>query len=102
MELKIGSRLRSVADSTEVVIVKTPGGDIDLRCGGHPMTVMGAGDSDPQPIADGFAEGTQVGKRYADDDAGVEVLCTKAGEGSLSLGDAALPVKGAKALPSSD
>ena len=102
MELKIGSRLRSVADSTEVVVVKTPGGDVDLRCGGHPMTAMGGADADQQPLADGFAEGTQVGKRYADDDTGVEVLCTKAGDGSLSLGDAPLPVKGAKALPSSD
>ena len=32
----------------------------------------------------------------------IELLCTKPGAGSLSLGDAALLVKGAKPLPSSD
>ena len=53
-------------------------------------------------MADGFADGTQVGKRYADDEVGLEVLCTKAGSGSLSLGLDPLPVKGAKPLPSSD
>lgn len=101
MEIKIGARLRSVADTTEVVVVKTPPGDVDLRCGGHPMAPIG-GEAGSETVVDGFGEGTQVGKRYSDDDAGIEVLCTKAGPGSLSLGDTPLPVKGAKALPSSD
>jgi hypothetical protein len=43
-----------------------------------------------------------VGKRYVDPDESIEVLCTKAGAGSLSIGDAALAVKGAKPLPASD
>jgi hypothetical protein len=43
-----------------------------------------------------------MGKRYADDDLGLEVLCTKPGPGSLSVGDTPLPVKGAKPLPASD
>ena len=43
-----------------------------------------------------------MGKRYADEESGIEVLCTKPGEGSLSLGDVALLQKDAKALPSSD
>ena len=101
MELKIGARLRSVADTTEVVVVKAPKDDVDLRCGGHPMTALG------EPVAEtdvvpGFDASTQVGKRYVDEGAGVEVLCTKAGGGSLSLGDTALVLKGAKPLPSSD
>ena len=33
---------------------------------------------------------------------GLEVLCTKGGDGALSVGDAPLLVKGAKPLPSSD
>jgi hypothetical protein len=101
MEIKIGARLRSVADTTEVVVVKAPSGDIDLRCGGHPMAPIG-GEPGTESVATGFDEGTLVGKRYSDDDAGIEVLCTKAGSGSLSVGDTPLPVKGAKALPSSD
>jgi hypothetical protein len=46
--------------------------------------------------------GTLLGKRYADEAIGLEVLCTKAGQGSLSVGDTALAVKEAKPLPSSD
>jgi len=46
--------------------------------------------------------GTQLGKRYADPVTGLEVLCTKGGEGSLSIGDIAMVVKESKPLPSSD
>ena len=102
MELKPGSRLRSTTESTEVVVVKAPSSDVDLRCGGHPMAALTAEGGATQPVADGFGDGTQVGKRYADDEVGLEVLCTKAGPGTLSLGLDPLPVKGAKPLPSSD
>ena len=43
-----------------------------------------------------------MGKRYVDGDATLELLCTKPGSGSLSLGDELLVVKGAKPLPASD
>jgi hypothetical protein len=43
-----------------------------------------------------------MGKRYADADATIELLCTKPGEGSLSIGDVPVPTKDAKPLPSSD
>ena len=33
-----------------------------------------------------YAEGTLLGKRYADAEVGLELLCTKAGKGTLSLG----------------
>jgi hypothetical protein len=46
--------------------------------------------------------GTQLGKRYCDDDEDLEVLCTKPGEGTLSLAGQALNLKSAKPLPSSD
>jgi hypothetical protein len=48
------------------------------------------------------AQGTLLGKRYADPESGLEVLCTKAGTGLLTLGDAPLRVKDARPLPSSD
>ena len=44
----------------------------------------------------------QLGKRFECTVCGTEVLCTKAGEGALSLGSTPLPVKDAKPLPSSD
>jgi hypothetical protein len=49
-----------------------------------------------------FAGGTQMGKRFADPETGIEVLATKGGEGSLSLDGRPLALKDAKPLPSSD
>jgi hypothetical protein len=100
--MKAGTRLRSTADTTEVVVVKAPAEPVDLRCGGHPMVALDADAGEPLGVAEGFDGATLVGKRYADEASGIEVLCTKAGPGSLSLGVDPLPVKGAKPLPSSD
>ena len=102
MQLKPGTRLRSAAGSTEVVVVRAPADDVDLRCGGHPMLAMSEQPPDGLAVAVGFDDGSQVGKRYADDAVGIELLCTKAGLGSLSLGADPLALKGAKPLPSSD
>jgi len=52
--------------------------------------------------ADGTSDGTLLGKRYVDPDETVEVLCTRPGDGSLSIGDMLLDLKDAKPLPSSD
>jgi hypothetical protein len=75
-------------------------GDGTIACGGAPM-VEGK-PADRGQIDPAFAEGTRIGKRYVDSEASVELLCVKAGQGSLSLGGAALQVKDAKPLPSSD
>ncbi|HVT41366.1 MAG TPA: hypothetical protein VHD39_00180 [Acidimicrobiales bacterium] len=101
IQLKAGLRLRSATDACEVVVVKAPGDPVDLRCGGHPFLPSDA-EVTPQSIEAGFDGGTQLGKRYADDDLGLELLCTKAGEGAISVGETLLPVKGAKPLPASD
>ena len=102
MELKAGSRLRSVVCGTEVIVVKPPEGEVVVSCGGQPMvdiaeTTEVAGEPDAS-----LAEGTLLGKRYVDDDLGLELLCTKPGDGSLSIDGQALPTKEAKPLPSSD
>src|SRR4051812_42519607 len=101
MELKPGTRLRSQTCAAEVIVVKAPAGAVDLCCGGAPLVAIDA-DVEARPIDDAHRRGTPLGKRYADETAGLEVLCTKAGEGSLSLGTAPLPMKEAKPLPSSD
>ena len=101
MQLKAGTRLRSATDACEVVVVKAPAGAVDLRCGGHPLLPVDA-EVTPQGMQAGFDQGTQLGKRYSDDELGLEVLCTKAGEGSISVGETVLAVKGAKPLPASD
>jgi hypothetical protein len=101
IQLKAGVRLRSTTDACEVVVVRAPGEPVDLRCGGHPFLPIDA-EVTPQGLEPGFDQGTQLGKRYSDDELGLELLCTKAGEGSISVGETVLAVKGAKPLPASD
>ena len=101
IQLKAGTRLRSATDACEVVVVRAPAEPVDLRCGGHAFLAVDA-EVTPQSIEAGFDQGTQLGKRYSDDELGLEVLCTKAGEGSISVGETLLEVKGAKPLPASD
>ena len=100
MELKTGMRLRSVADTTEVIVIRSPSG-LDVRCGGHPMVPEKA-EAIPEQVMPGFEGETTMGKRYMDAEIGVELLCTKSGTGALSLGDTLLPQLGAKPLPASD
>lgn len=98
--LKAGTRLRSEVCSTEVIVVRGTDADVTLRCGGAPMVGLDAGEP-----AGGKADPvgpTMLGKRYVSDELAVEILCTKAGEGALALGDELLHVKEAKPLPSSD
>jgi hypothetical protein len=83
------------------VVVRAPAEPVDLRCGGHAVQPIDAEVTEQEVLA-GFDGGTQLGKRYTDDDIGLEVLCTKAGQGSISVGETVLAVKGAKALPASD
>ena len=101
MELKPGTRLRSQVCSAEVIVVKAPTGAVEVCCGGAPMVTLDAAP-ESRPIDEAHRGGTLLGKRYADEAAAIELLCTKAGEGSLSLGATPLPVKDAKPLPSSD
>ena len=103
MTLKAGSRMRSAVDATEVVVVKAPSEDVALECGGAPMVELAQAGDPSGSVDPAHAGGTQLGKRYVDDgDLGIEVLCTKAGEGSLSIGGHDLVLKEAKPLPSSD
>ena len=37
MEIRAGSRLKSAVCQTEVIAVKAPGVEMDIRCGGVPM-----------------------------------------------------------------
>ncbi len=101
MKLVPGDRLRGAADSTEVIVVRQSDDDVDLRCGGHPMVAM-PDEVAPEGLALAETSGTLLGKRYALPDAGLEVLCTKGGEGGLTVADEPVPVKDAKPLPSSD
>jgi len=102
VELKPGARLHSCVCAAEVVAVKAPAGDVDLRCGGHPMVPVGEDGPEGLSVAPGFDGGLLIGKRYTDESGDIELLCTKAGTSSLSIGEALLELKDAKPLPSSD
>lgn len=102
IEIKPGTRLRSAVCAVEVIVIKSGRTDADIRCGGEPM--IGLDDERPT-AANGSAQigsGTLLGKRYTDEELGIELLCTKAGPSSLSVADVPMQLKDAKPLPSSD
>ena len=88
--------------NAEVVVVRSPKVGGVLECGGHPMTALGA--QRPEGLAPSAHQrsGVQMGKRYSDEETGLEALCSKGGEGSLSIDGRPLKIKEAKPLPSSD
>ncbi|HLG88097.1 MAG TPA: hypothetical protein VKZ79_12980 [Alphaproteobacteria bacterium] len=100
--LKVGSKLKSAVCEAQIMVIRTVPEPLDLRCGGAPM--LPAAEPAPADAAldESLAEGTLIGKRYIDATDRIELLCTKGGKGSLSLGTERLLVKQPKALPSSD
>ena len=98
--LAAGKRLKSTVCNTEIMVIVAPGDDVDLTCGGAPMSADGAGNGDT--VAPDFAEGTTLGKRYTNGEGNLEVLCVKAGDGSLAVSGEALKLKDAKKLPKTD
>lgn len=95
--MKPGSRLKSVACDSEVVVIRYGGGTV--QCGGAPM-VEGGGEA--VALDPALAGGTVMGKRYVDAAGTLELLCVKPGKGTLALDGAALSLKEAKPLPASD
>jgi hypothetical protein len=101
-QIKTGSRMRSQVCSTEVMVIGAPASDIEVTCGGAPMVDMSETPADGLSIGDGVDQGTVLGKRYTNEAADLELLCTKPGDGSLGANGETLSLKEAKALPSSD
>ena len=111
VELKPGTKLRSIVCTTEVIVIRAPSEAVELRCGGHvlatsdqpdPANQVDEGASSGLELEPGFDGGTLLGKRYTDERHRFELLCTKPGQGSLSVGDVPLGFSGAKPLPASD
>lgn len=98
--LKAGARFKSAVCETQVMVIKASAGEHMLQCGGADMvapTATGSGTLDAA-----LGSESLIGKRYVNADESVELLCTKGGQGSLVLNGAAMEVKQAKQLPSSD
>lgn len=99
--IKNGTRLQSQVCDTQVIVVRSSDSLDDLRAGGVPMIPLDAEKSADASIDPAFSDGNAMGKRYVDA-TGAEVLVTKAGAGTLSIGETALSLKEAKPLPASD
>ncbi len=74
----------------------------EIQWGGSAMIEMRGEASAGVALDPNFKEGVALGKRYVSESGDLELLCTKPGEGSLSLGGVALTLKEDKPLPSSD
>lgn len=101
-QLQRGSRVKSTVCDTEVMVIQAPAGAAEITCGGAPMIELD-GEAPPGAVLDPDASGgTQLGKRYVNAAGDLELLCTRPGKGSLACDGAALTIKGARPLPSSD
>ena len=99
--VKNGTRLQSQVCDTQVIVVRSADSLDDLRAGGAPMVAVGSDVDSSLSLDAALSDGNLMGKRYVDD-AGAEVLVTKAGAGTLSVGSTPLAIKEAKPLPASD
>jgi hypothetical protein len=99
--IKNGTRLQSQVCDTQVIVVRTADSLDDLRAGGAAMIPIDGQKDAGLTIDPALSDGNAMGKRYIDE-AGAEVLVTKAGAGTLSIGETPLSIKEARPLPASD
>jgi hypothetical protein len=101
VKFRAGQQLVSAVDTTAVIVIRAPEREGTLTCGGVAMAAAGQtiSGAEPDPSLMG---GSQIGKRYVDESDTIQVLCTKAGDGTLALDGKPLLIQAAKPLPASD
>jgi hypothetical protein len=102
MELRPGQRLHSAVCDAQVIVVRAPSTAVEVGCGGAPLLAEGQEPDGTAELDPALGDGPLLGKRYADDDLGLELLCTRPGKGALTVNGRPLAMKSAKPLPSSD
>ena len=101
-DLRPGSRWRSAVCESEVIVVRTPTAPVLLCIGGAPV-LAAASDRPAGGEPDrALAEGTLLGKRYADEASGLEVLCTRSGAGTITVAGRPATIMAPRKLPASD
>jgi hypothetical protein len=102
MKLRSGQKLHSAVCEAQVVVVRAPADEVEVGCGGAPLLGDGEEAAGGAELDPSLGDGPQLGKRYADDEVGLELLCTRGGTGALTVDGRPLAMKGAKPLPASD
>lgn len=102
MQLRPGLKLHSAVCDAQVVVVRAPADEVEIACGGVPMLEDGQTADGSAVLDASLGEGPLIGKRYADEELGLELLCSRGGTGALTVNGEPLLVKGAKPLPASD
>jgi hypothetical protein len=102
MELRAGQKLHSAVCEAQFVVVRAPAGDVDVQVGGAAALDHEPGDAERAELDPSVGDAPQMGKRYADEEVGIELLCARPGKGAVTVNGVVLPLKGAKPLPSSD
>jgi hypothetical protein len=102
MKLRVGQTLTSTVDATSLVVVRAPEDDVDVTCGGVAMTPQGEAPAAAATAEGERGDGLLMGKRYADEALGLELLCVKAGDYSVAVDGTTLVQKNAQPLPASD
>ncbi|MFD4255376.1 hypothetical protein [Amycolatopsis thermoflava] len=102
MLVRVGDRLASAVCGTQVIVVRPPRKAVTITCGGEPMRPLAEAPAEGQGTPVDTERGTLLGKRYIHPEYGLELLCTKPGDGTLRADGVILEIKEAKSLPSSD
>jgi hypothetical protein len=101
--LRPGARLSSQVCQTQVIVVRAGADAHDLGCGGAPL-IGQTQPVDRDLVADpGLLDGSPLGKRFViPGDISLELLVTRAGDGTLTADGVPMVEKEAARLPSSD
>ena len=102
VQYKVGTKLKSAVCDTQIILLRVPARPIDLGIGGAAPLTDAQAKPDDAVLDPAWAAGSITGKRYCDEAETIELLCTKGGQGGISMDGLALGIKQAKQLPSSD
>jgi hypothetical protein len=102
MKVRVGQTLTSTVDTTSLVVVRAPEDDLAVTCGGAAMVAPGEARAAGATAEGAPGDGLLMGKRYADEALGLELLCVKPGEYPVAVNGTPLAQKSAQPLPASD
>jgi hypothetical protein len=102
MLLKVGMRLSSQVCSTQAIVVRAPGVELDVSCGGQPMVSTSLPGQPPLVGDPDTKDPSLLGKRYGRPAGDLELLIVRAGDFAIAVEGDRLVEQQSKQLPSSD